>query len=137
MPPVGILSASAWDVIVAKVQGYANPLNAATLGALDEAAENIVGEQFWVNNAFHGHVTYNAVINGQMGAHIQYIEKPCNQKAKDSAPKSSPPGPSETGSYGGDAGYTYFGTTIVRTSNNQCLYGCDEGKVTVGDLYEQ
>ena len=124
MPPF-MISISWYDVAVATVQGYSNPMQAAMLKNLDSAGENLFGSA-WKTDQFNDYITYTTPsIMGAQGTHIQYTEKECNKKAIENASKGS------TGSTasGGGGGYSWSGGRVY--GGGTCLYGC--GTVTVGD----
>lgn len=74
------IKVAAWQVGVAALQGYSNPLHAATMKAIDSTGEAYLGEAAWKATAFFGHVSVQGPIGGNAAVTHVLFEKDCDQK---------------------------------------------------------
>lgn len=120
MPYLGSVKVTDQDIAIAGAQGYNNPARAAALKKLDQAGEAKVGASAWKANNYLGAVMYQY----DSGGVAVTEDKPCNEKAADSQPRTN----GSTGS-GSSGSYTYYGGRVW-SGGTTCVWGC--GTVTVG-----
>lgn len=108
--PPNLIEAGWLDVVVAKFQGYSNPLRAAILKELDEAGEALYGAEEWQKGNYAGYMTYRSPSFGNIqGTNIVYTEKPCDTKAIESVTSADPLEPDGGGAAGSDnIGMDYY-----------------------------
>jgi hypothetical protein len=136
MPPFKI-DVSLWDIAVAWFQGNrTNAANVAFLSNLDDQGKATFGASVWKQDNFQGYVYPTATIAGTTGATQVYVDKPCDQLAKDQAGS----GTEYVGGSGGGGGYSGGGTSygiigynpIYRTAT-VCVGGyCYSEQILVG-----